>query len=582
MTLTARSFTRSIIALLIVLFSIIPVSSAQGLLQPDEAYVQSTLESMTLDQKIGQVLCPLVQYGIKVDGLFAYNFLVRDLERYEFGGLHIAGGNAADVLELTNDLQSKIDIPLLFTSDLEGGAGLVLNGATLFPHAMALASTNDEELVAEVGRITAREGRAAGLHVNFYPIVDVNTEPQNPIINYRAFSSSVILTKQFSMAYAEALQNEGMLATAKHYPGHGASVNDSHAEPVTIEMHRRLWESFHLKPFELAIERGIAAIMPGHIIAPDLGDPDLPATLSPVLIQDRLRSQMGFDGLIVSDSMMMQAITDRFSHGDAAVMALQAGVDLLLFPPSLLQYTSGIRSAVEDGRLPIERLDDAVANVLRAKTRLNLHNDRMTDPAALSETLLAPEHVETAREVAVRSIILHKNNNELLPANLNGADIFNLQIGDLGSAPFDGRGQALIAELREQGATVDALFVGGDVTPESTGEVAQRAENADMIIVTSFLTVAAFKERIALRDDHRALVDSLEPFSAKTVLTVFGSPYAASDFEWIDSVVIGCDILTEMQRAAVRAMAGENEFTGVLPVNLSGQSSNVDGFVRYR
>jgi len=579
-----NSFERFIYCFLIAIFatSFSLVIRAQPLAEVDEEWVEATLDSLSLEQKAGQVLCRAIGYNQKADGGFVHRSLISSARDLYVGAFHISGGKAEEVARLINSLQDAAEIPLIITADMEGGLGSALSGATLFPKGMALASTGDPELVRMCARAAAEEGRAAGIGINYYPVLDVNTDPGNNIINYRAFGDKPAIVAKYGIAYMEGTQSAGIMATGKHFPGHGHTSIDSHTGRVVIGLGESEFRTMHLAPFQRAIEGGIDAIMTGHIIVPSLGESFLPATLSKRLTTKVLRNELGFDGLIITDAMSMGAITNYFSQEEAAVMALSAGADLIIFPPDPAKYSRAIQDAVLDGTIPTERLDDAVRRVLRAKSRLRLSLDRFVDLDALSFALKTEEHVRLSNRAAAESIILHRDRSGRFPLNLENADVTLLEIGDLGMYPYKTVGQGFVGELQSRAKSVEVFYIGGSPTEADLVNVTKSAESSDIIFCNVFLTVSASKNRIDLSEAKTEIVESLRQYRNKAVLCVFGSPYEATFFPWFDCVVISCDTMWEMQRAAIRAMVGENQFKGKLPVVLDRYRSEVGGFREYR
>lgn len=560
----------------------LPQAQGDPLGEPDEDWARDVLASMSIEQKVGQVLCVPISYGQRADEGFGYRNLARYVTEVHIGAFHISGGRAENTAELINALQALAEIPLVFTADMEGGLGFLISDATLFPRGMALASTGDIDLVESCARAAAEESRALGIGINFYPVLDVNTDRKNIIINYRSFGDDPEAVAEYGIAFLRGTQSAGLIATGKHFPGHGHTHVDSHADAVVIGLGAMEFRTNHLFPFRAAIDAGIGAIMPGHITVPSLGESEVPATLSPRLTNDLLRHEMGFKGLIVTDAMTMGAITAHYSQEEAAVLALQAGADLIIFPPDPPRYARAIHDAVINGSLPPERLDDAAKNVLLAKSRVGLHRNRLVELDQVSASMKTLDHIRLSNRAAADSIILYRDTKGRLPVRLNGASVTVLQIGDLGLPPYESMGHPFVTEIEHRAKTVRVFRVGGPPSPEDFSSLLASVETADIIFCNIILSISAFKGHIDLSIDQKSLVEALRPFEHKTVLVTFGSPYVPLTFPWFESVVMGCDTMWEMQRAAVRAVAGESEFKGTLPVRLDFPAMAGNSFEFYR
>ena len=343
-----------------------------------ERWAKRTLAAMTLDEKIGQLVVPgLNGVYTPLDG-DAFEKLDRLVRERKVGGFHVFGGAEAlpgvllnpvygtsggraikadplAVAVLLNRLQRTSAVPLLFTADFEGGAGYIVEGATRLPRAMALGASRDAGLAERAGELAAREGRALGVHVDFYPVVDVNNNPRNPVINVRSFGEDPALVSEMAVAYMKGIQKGGMLSTAKHFPGHGDTATDTHLDLALVEKPRAALDAVELPPFKAAIAAGVDAIMSTHIRLPALDPtPGRPATLSRPILTGLLRQELGFDGLVFTDSMSMRAIGKGFGNEQAAGLAVAAGADVVLDPPDPEAALRGIRAAVDAGAIGVD------------------------------------------------------------------------------------------------------------------------------------------------------------------------------------------------------------------------------------
>ena len=384
-----------------------------------QPWAERMLDSLTLRQKVGQLMMPFVLGDYAPEGTTSHDRVHDYILEEEIGGLIVSVGSPTDVAVKLNDFQTHSRLPLLVAADLETGAGfrltgavhsptnIVLGGATNFPNLLALGAAGDPDLAYEMGKITALEARAVGIHVPFAPVLDVNNNPDNPIINVRSFGEDPAQVASLGAAFVRGIQDFGGIATGKHFPGHGDTDTDSHVGLPVIRASSARMDSLELVPFREAISAGLGGMMTAHITVPSLnGGGDLPATLSRDILTGLLRDRLGFDGLVFTDAMDMAAIDQTYGRGEAAVMAIEAGADVILMPPSVTAAINGIVEAVESGRLSEERIDVSVLKLLRAKEGLGLDRERTVPLEALPRVVGIPAHTEVAADVARRSITL--------------------------------------------------------------------------------------------------------------------------------------------------------------------------------
>src|SRR6266545_5757839 len=366
------------------------------LVADDARWVAATLKKMTLDDKVGQLLVSSFGSEYLSTDSREYDALVKSIHDYKIGGFHVFGGTepAPDVLldahygtvtlgqplaaaSMLNRLQAISPYPLLNSADFETGAGFRLEGATAFPRNMAFGAAGDEKLAYEAGRITAVESRAIGIQVNFGPVVDVNNNPRNPVINTRSYGEDPAAVGRLGGAYVRGLQAGGMIATLKHFPGHGDTDVDSHLGLPIIKDARESLDKTEFPPFKAGIAAGVGAIMTAHIEMPALdAAPNTPTTLSNPIVSGVLRRELGFDGLIYTDSMGMAGVSQLYKPGEAAVRAIKAGNDVVLHSPDDAAAFAAIKAAVQSGDIPRAQLDASVERLLRAKARTGLNRVR--------------------------------------------------------------------------------------------------------------------------------------------------------------------------------------------------------------
>jgi beta-N-acetylhexosaminidase len=365
------------------------VPYASRLSVADHVWIERALSGLTLRQKVAQLVVPYIEGGQPREGTAAWRRVQRLVAEEGVGGLIVGVGPARETARWLNEVQSWASIPLLMTADLEWGPGTRLRGATVLPINMAIAAAGSPELAYGAGRITGLESRAAGLHVAFAPVADVNVNPLNPVINTRAYGSDAALVSARVVEFIRGARSAGMMTVAKHFPGHGDTETDSHlALPILVADRLRL-STVELAPFEAAILEGVDGVMTAHMAVPAL-DPMgrlRPATLSPPILTDLLRQQLGFGGLVVTDALHMDGVKGQGKPGPVAVAAVQAGADILLIPPDAAQAIDAVVEAVRQGRLTESRIDMSVRRILAAKAALELRDGAQVDLASLDAQL---------------------------------------------------------------------------------------------------------------------------------------------------------------------------------------------------
>ncbi len=560
-------------------------------------WVTATLEEMTLDQKVGQLIMPSFRSTYLSSDSDVYDELMSLVHEQHVGGFLLFGGRerAPDVLlnagysrsvlgqplaaaSITNRLQAIAALPLLNSADFETGVGFRIGGATTFPRAMAFGAAGDDRLAFEAGRITALEARALGIHVNFAPVADVNNTPRNPVINTRSFGEDPATVARLAAAYVRGLTEGGMLATVKHFPGHGDTDVDSHRGlPLIAHLRERL-DRVELPPFRAGIEAGAAAVMTSHIELPGLEpDPARPATLSQRIVTDLLREEMGFDGLIYTDSMRMRGVTDLVSASEAAVGAVDAGHDVVVHSPDDAAAFDGLKQAVERGQISQARLDASVRRILAAKARLGLHRTRAVSLDTVPLVVGTRPHRAVAAEVSRRGMTLIKDERNDVPLRVpRTASILYLSVLDYPSGWGNGApSRTFLPELEQRWPNVTAVEV-SDRTSQAELELLRASiDHYDAVVASVFVRTASFSGRMDLADGLVALLQAVagrgqaqgQPF----VAVFFGNPYAATFLTDLPAMLLTYDFYDLAEASAVRAISGEAPITGRLPITLGDQ-----------
>jgi beta-N-acetylhexosaminidase len=523
-----------------------------------------------MEERVGQLLMPDLTGTLFHEESEYYRRLLHFIERLGVGGFIVYNGDAFTTAALTNRLQRRASIPLLFASDFEGGVGMQLRGGTRLPRAMALAATGDTESAAAAARITALEGRAIGVHVNFYPVLDVNNNPSNPIINTRAFSDDPEMVAHWGAAFIRAAQDAGQIATAKHFPGHGDTALDSHILLPTLDAPRERLERIELAPFRDAVRRGVRAVMTAHINVPAL-DPEAvearPATFSPALVDGVLRRQFRFDGLIFTDALSMGAVADRYEPGEAAVRAVEAGCDVVLYPVDVEAAHASLCAAVCSGRLRPERIDESARRILQAKAWCGLEREREVSLEGVWDVLGSPAHTTTARELFEHAVTLIRDPRALLP--LKNKRVAAIILKD--SVPVWAhvlREPAGLPFSREVLARFRAPVIESSAESADIAQILAATSDCEVALVAVCARVAAYKGSVSLAHAHAEVLRALDDAGVPTIVAVFGNPYVLPRVPERATTLLTFESAVESEEAAVRVIAGLLPARGRAPVHL--------------
>jgi len=560
-----------------------PVAPGAALAVEEEVspqpWADSILVTLSLEERAGQLLMPWILGDFAPEGSAGRRRIQEMIQELGIGGVIVSVGSPTEVAVKLNQLQDDAGLPLLVAADLERGAGfrfrgivflpgpIALGGATEFPSLMAVGATGDPEMAMEMGRITAVEARALGVHVPFAPVLDVNNNPDNPIINVRSFGEDPGQVARLGAAFVRGVQDGGAIATGKHFPGHGDTDTDSHLDLPLIDVPREHLDSVELRPFRAAIREGIGGIMTAHLSIPALtGDESLPSTLSPRVLTDLLRRDLGFGGLVFTDAMDMYAIDRRFSREEAAVRALEAGADVILMPPDPRAARDGIVSAVLTGRVSEERLNESVLRVLRAKEELGLHRQRKVPVEEVSELVGTAEHEEIAQTVADRSLTLLRNQKNLLPL-LGTRTARVLSVTYRGATDLMA-GRVLSAALRGRYPRLVTADMNRDTPAAVWDGLLDRARRSDLVVVSLFVTVVSYSGNVAIPETTADFVRALAAEGIPHVVVSFGNPYLLQDFPDAQAYLLAWSGADVSQRAVGKALFGEIGIQGRTPTRI--------------
>lgn len=552
-------------------------NTAKKLSPAANAWVESTLRKMSVDEKIGQLLFTTYHGSFTASDAAAYQQILHDVNDLHVGGfivithgspLGIVKSQAYPTAVLINQLQAKSKLPLLVGADFERGTAMRLDEGTSFPTAMAIAAGGNLKDAYTIGKITAQEARSVGVHWIYAPVADVNNNPGNPIINTRSFGEDPKRVAEFVSSFVLGVQENGALATAKHFPGHGDTAADSHIDLPVIHADRARLDELELVPFRAAISAQVGSIMTGHLNVPALEpDSNTPATLSHNILTGLLRKQLGYQGLIVTDAMDMGGITVRYAPGEAAVRAVIAGVDCLLMPPVPDAAFESLQAAVKSGRISKERLDASVRRILQAKARLGLHQNRIVDVNAINRKFGSVAWQKEAQEISDRGVTLLRDTPHRLPLDATKPSRALLLAFYADPEPYPG--EDLERELRTRFESLttlraDTKFVNANVLKLPP------PDSYDVAILALFVRVSDRKGNVDVPAEQAALAEQVYK-TGKPVITVgFGSPYLIERFPQAETWLAAFGISDVAQMSAARALFGQIPVRGHLPVTVPG------------
>src|SRR5467141_2504343 len=541
------------------------------------AWVEATLRKMSVDEKIGQLLFATYHGSLTATDTAAYQQIMHDVTDLHVGGfINITHGSPLGIVKsqayptavLNNQLQAKSKLPLLVGADFERGTAMRLDEGTSFPTAMALAAAGNPRDAYTMGKVTALEARAVGIHWVYAPDADVNNNPGNPIINTRSFGEDPARVAEFVKEFVRGVEENGALATAKHFPGHGDTASDSHIDLPVIQADRERLEHLELVPFRAAIAAGASSIMTGHLSVPALEpDPNMPATLSSRILTGLLRHELHFEGLVVTDAMDMGGITVRYAPGEAAVRAFEAGADALLMPPVPDAAFEGLQSAVKSGRISRERLDASVRRILQAKAKLGLDKTRLVDINAINQKFGHTAWQAEAQNISDRGITLLRDTPRRLPLDATKPARALMLAFYADPEPYPG--EDLERELRTRFDSLttlraDTKFVKADMLKLPP------PDSYDVAILALFVRVSDRKGNVDVPAEQAALADQLFKTGKPVVTLCLGSPYLIERFPQAQTWLAAFGISDVAQISLARALFGQIPVRGHLPVTIPG------------
>jgi beta-N-acetylhexosaminidase len=530
-----------------------------------EVDVDGLLASLSVRDKIAQIVMPWIPGTYAAFDDEAFLRMQGWVDSLHIGGLLISVGSPLDIASKLNRLQERSHLPLLIGSDLESGTAIRLNGGTPFPPNMGVGATGSDSDAYQIGRITALEGRAVGIHLAFAPVADVNNNPANPIINVRSFGEDPHTVGRLVAAEIRGLQEHGMLATAKHFPGHGDTGSDSHiALPVITADWARL-NSVELVPFRSAIVAGVTGIMSAHIAMPGIDRGQLrPGTVAPNILTGVLRDSLGFKGLVITDALNMGGLGNVYG-GEGVVRSFLAGADLLLQPADPKAAIDAMAAALGRREFSLERLNRSARRVLELKRQLGLFPRRTVPLDSVPTVVGRAEFRERAREMAARSIVLVKDVKGTVHG-LRGTRPA-LTLVTYGEEENRAVGNALALELRGRGYAVSLFKLWPASGPASYDSAAAAIERSPMAI---FAVSDKPTERRGTMGIPQTTVDLISATARNrpTILVSLGNPYLISQLPEVGSYLIGWRSNSLTEQAVARALVGVTSITGRLPISI--------------
>ena len=537
-----------------------------SLLPEEPAHLEELMAEMTLRQKIAQMFIVAARGGFYSADDPAWQRMKKAVVDDEVGGVMFFSGNIYDQAIVTNRLQQKTRIPLWVSQDMEFGAAMRIPQATYFTPAMGVAATGNPHFAYQKGYITAVEASSLGIHQIYAPVLDVNNNPLNPVINVRSYSEHPDTVARYGIAFMEGARDAGVMSTAKHFPGHGDTDVDSHLDLPVLPFDYYRLETLELIPFRKAIKAGLPSVMTAHVALPEIArNAGHPGTLDPYITQALLRDTLAFEGLIVTDGMGMRGIRNFFDAGDAAVLAVKAGVDQILLPANLTEAMDAVQLAVLSGEITEDRIDESVRRILKEKFRYGLfRNMQMVDIGQLPESVNTREHRLVADHIAEKSITLLRNGDRLLPLDNNRFESISIvNITDGRRQPDDHISRLLDGHFGQ----VHSVTVYAGQCERDSLLALDAINSADLLIAVSHIAIRT-AEDISLDDTISPFMEHILQEGRPVVAVSLGTPYAILNMTEADVHLLGWSPHLRQQRAVSNALMGRAPINGRLQVSI--------------
>lgn len=541
--------------------------------------------SLSLEDRVAQLII-VRSYGDYLSSRSAeYRALVHWIRDLHVGGFIVANrvkrgavinAQPFEMASFTNRMQGLAKTPLLVAADFEHGASMRVAGTAKFPYFMAYGAAHDLNAVRQLGEATAREARTLGITWVFAPDADVNNNPENPIINTRSYGEDPQAVANGVAAFidgAHANPDYAVLVTAKHFPGHGDTAEDSHLQLAKLDQPRERIEQMELVPFRRAIEDGVDAVMTAHMAVPAFEPDEKPATVSKNILTGLLRDELKFRGIIVTDALDMQGVTALYGQGDLAVRAIEAGADVLLMPSDPEACIKGVVAAVKSGRISRKRLDESVARVLAAKRRVGLYRRRKVDLDSISDGLDEEKSAALAQTAADEAITLVKDEQHLFPA----PDAATSCLVVLTEGQFSTRGQDMIPEVRRFEPKMRITMANAAMPEAVLTALGNDLNSCSAVYAAAFVAVAAYRGNVQLAEPLTNFLNAVIHNHPPVALISMGNPYLLSTFPTVAAYAAAFSTVSTSEVAVAKAIFGEIPIQGKMPVSIPGYAKIGDG-----
>ena len=534
-----------------------------------EAYLDSLIQNTPLEEKIGQLFFVPAQGQFTNRDSRTFKELEKMITDYHVGGIIFMRGDIYGQAIMTNKLQRMSKFPLWISQDMEFGAAMRISGTTRFTPAMGVAATGDKRNAFMMGKVTAIEAKALGVHQIYAPVLDVNNNPENPVINVRSFSGDPEMVADYGTAFMQGVQSEGLVATAKHFPGHGDTDVDSHSDLPVVNYDFSRLDSLELIPFRAAIDGGISSIMTAHIAFPGINTSEfLPATLDSTILKDMLIDSLNFNGMVVTDGLEMQGIASKYSPGRAVVHALNAGADIMLISPDVHTAIDEVIKSVEQGEITEERIDRSFAKLITWKQQHGLfENENQVDLERLDTIVNTDFHKAVADEIARESVTILKDEKNILP--LRPSEYPSIMVISVADDRDGNTGSSFVRQLRDYHPDVSFHIYDKRTSEVDKREMMKKAREVDLVIISSFIYLR-FGQSIHLSGDQLSFLRKVILTKKPSLLVSFGNPYVLSDLKDAEVHMLGWYNSSGQINGVVPAIFGASEVKARIPIEIPG------------
>jgi beta-N-acetylhexosaminidase len=548
-------------------------------LTADQRAAAAIMKSMSLRERVAQLVIGVANGEVPSRNSPEYEKFRHSVHDLHIGGMIVNNAVRNGIAQnaephamalFLNQMQKLAKTPLIIGADFERGVSMRVTQGARFPYNMALGAGGDVDAARFEGVVTARDARALGVHWIFAPVADVNSNPDNPVINIRSFGEDPDQVARFVVAYVEGAHSDPknrVLVTAKHFPGHGDTDVDSHVALARVGASKERMQAVEFKPFEAAIEHGIDSIMTAHLAVPAIEPEEIPATASAKVLTGLLRQELGFTGIVVTDALDMAGFASQFNSGEGPVRAIEAGADVLLMPPDAEHAIRAVIAAVENGRLSRQRIDESVMRVLTAKVRVGVFKKKLVDLDEISDVLDDPETSERVQRISDRAVTLLRNDGNLLPlAPRTKACLFVTVERRLSQY-----GQRMMTEFHRRAPQGRTIIV------DASMPAAAMLDEAGDVSTCSAVAVAIFSTGGPLNPEVSTFIEKLSASGAPMAMVAMGSPYTLSAFSKTAAAAATFSPTVPSEVSAAKALFGEIAFAGHTPVTIPGVAKSGDG-----